>query len=171
MTNDVVKSDRILKQITQGSFTEKVVEVDEETISLLIVQLGEHLFALLGAEAREIMPFSESTWIPGATPVLPGVMNVRGDVAAVIDAKQVLMMPEAGSGAGSFFVLLRHGDGRSGILVDNIVDVAEVSVNENKPPLPSLDVGWQRFAVSQFEYRGRIVTLLKVEELIAAVRG
>ncbi|WP_346355942.1 chemotaxis protein CheW [Azotosporobacter soli] len=170
MTDDVLKSDLILKQIEQSGFAEKVVEVDEETMGLLIVQLGERLFALPGSEAREIMPFSASTWIPGATAILPGVMNIRGDVAAVIDVKKVLTVPEAGSGAGCFFVLLRHGDGRSGLLVDDIVDVIELSVAENMPLLSSLDVGWQRFAASQFDYQGRIVTVLKVEQLIEAVR-
>lgn len=170
-TIEMLKSDAILAQLERERTENQVAAVDGETLSLLIVRIGAELFAVPGSEAKEIMPFGGSTWIPGANPALPGVKNVRGDVVAVIDAKQVLTIAESdGAESERFFVLLRSGDGRSGMIVDSVVDVIELPTAENMPPLSSLDAAWQRFAASQFDYHGKLVTVLQLDALLAAVQ-
>lgn len=172
MVDELLKSDTILSQISSYNLAEKLIEVDEERISLLIFQLGDYLFAFHGSQAREILPFNEITWIPGATTAIPGVMNVRGDVAAVIDLKQVLGIREAGKGVASgFFIMTQVGDGRNGILVDHIVDVVEIPVSENMQLLSTLDEGFKRFALSQFEYNKKVVMVLDATWIIEMVKS
>ena len=148
----------------------QIVEIDEERISLLIFQLGDYLFAFHGGQAREILPFSGVTWIPGATALIPGVVNVRGDVIAVIDLKETLGIHETEKGRpGDFFVMVWEGDGRNGIVVDNIVDVVELPISENMQLLPTLDERFKRFAVSQFEYDHKMVLVLDAAWIIEKV--
>lgn len=172
MVDGLLKSDTILSQISSYNLAEKLIEVDEERISLLIFQLGDYLFAFHGSQAREILPFTEITWIPGATAAIPGVMNVRGDVAAVIDLKQVLGIHETERGVTSgFFIMTQAGDGRNGILVDHIVDVVEIPISENVQLLSTLDEGFKRFALSQFEYNKKIVMVLDATWIIEKIKS
>ena len=172
MVDGLLKSDTILSQMSSYNLAEKLIEVDEERISLLIFQLGEFLFAFHGNQAREILPFTEITWIPGATTAIPGVMNIRGDVAAVIDLRQVMGISETGKGVASgFFIMTQAGDGRNGILVDYIVDVVEIPVSENMQLLSTLDEGFKRFALSQFEYNKKVVMVLDATWIIEKVKS
>lgn len=170
MVDGSLKSDTILSQMSNISFAEQVVEIDEERISLLIFQLGDYLFAFRGSQAREIIPFSGVTWIPGATTVIPGVVNVRGDVVAVIDLKATLGIPETEQGRmGGFFVMVWEGDGRNGIIVDHIIDVVELPVSENVQLLSTVDEKFKRFAVSQFAYEDQMVLVLDAAWIIEKV--
>ncbi|WP_371365278.1 hypothetical protein SRRS_01290 [Sporomusa rhizae] len=171
MSFESLKSDIILKQINDYNFGDKLVTVDEDKISVLVFQLGDLFFAFCGSQAREILPYTKITWIPGANALIPGVINVRGDVAAVLDLKSILDINEPGRGReGGFFVMVREGDGRNGILVDNIVDIIELPESENLPVLPTLDERFKRFAASQFEYRKRMVIVLDAALIIDRTR-
>jgi len=167
MADKPLKSDTILSHIDAHNLAEKIVEIDEPNVSFFIFQLGDYLFAFGGSQAREILPYTGLTWIPGATALIPGVINLRGDVAAVLDLKQMLGMNEAShETTGAFLVMVRPGDGRNGILVDTIVDVVEVPNSEIKQVLSTLDERFKRFASSQFEYRRNLVTVLDAALLI-----
>ena len=167
MEDELLKSDTILSQIGNHGLAEKLVEVDEAKLSFFIFQLDNYLFAFCSSQAREILPFTEITWIPGATASIPGVINVRGDVAAVLDLKQILSMNSTGKETdGAFLVMVRTGDGRNGILVDNLVDVVEVPISENVQLLPTLDERFKHFALSQFEYVSNMVTVLDAARII-----
>ncbi|WP_094604054.1 hypothetical protein SPSIL_044850 [Sporomusa silvacetica DSM 10669] len=167
MADKPLKSDTILSQIDAHNLAEKIVKIDEPNVSFFIFQLGDYLFAFGGSQAREILPYTGLTWIPGATAPIPGVINLRGDVAAVLDLKQMLGMNEASNKTtGAFIVMVRSGDGRNGILVDAIVDVVEIPDSETKQVLSTLDERFKRFALSQFEYRRNLVTVLDASLLI-----
>lgn len=170
MVDGSLKSDTILSQISNINLADKIIEIDEEKISLLIFQLGDYLFAFRGSQAREILPFSGVTWIPGATAFIPGVVNVRGDVIAVIDLKETLGIPETEKGKmDGFFVMVWEGDGRNGMVVDRIVDVVELPISENMQLLPTLDQRFTCFAISQFEYNHKIVLVLDAALIIEKV--
>lgn len=172
MMDGSLKSDTILSQISNLNLTEKIDKIDEERINVLIFELDNYLFAFRGSQAREILPFIGITWIPGATALIPGVINIRGDVVAVLDLRQVLGINETkGEAASGFFVMVREGDGRNGILVDNIVDVVELPVSENVQLLSTLDERFKRFALSQFEYDNKIVIILDAAWIIEKVNS
>lgn len=171
MSSESSRSDSILKQMNDDTFVDKSVAIDVDKISLLVFQLGDLLFAFHGSQVREILPYTEITWIPGANALIPGVINVRGDVAAVLDLKNILDSKESGRGReGGFFVMVREGDGRSGFLVDNIVDVIELPETENLQVLPNLDERSKRFAASQFEYGKKMVLVLDAALIIDRTR-
>lgn len=171
MADKPLKSDTIVSQLDAYSLTEKIVEIDEPTVSFFIFQLGDYLFAFGGSQAREILPYTGLTWIPGATAHIPGVINLRGDVAAVLDLKQMLGINEANYETTGFIVMVRSGDGRNGILVDTIIDVVEIPNSEIKQVLSTLDERFKRFAISQFEYRQHLVTVLDAALLIEKVNS
>ncbi|SDE06616.1 chemotaxis protein CheW [Sporomusa acidovorans] len=172
MTNKPLKSDTILRQMSDQQYEKKEMDVDEGRISFFIFQLAEYLFAFPDSHARQIVPFTQLTWIPGANAFIPGVVNIGGDIAAVLDVKQILGIAKPGQEAtGAYLVMLRSGDERNSILIDNIIDVVEVPASQNKPILPTLNEHIRQFASSQFDYDNQPVTVLDAVMIIEKVNS
>jgi purine-binding chemotaxis protein CheW len=168
MSEELLSSDCILDEIKKCSLAKQTVEVDEEQVKLVIFSLEDHLFAFRGKEVSEIMPADGVTWIPGATELIPGVINLRGDIEAVIDLGRVLGFSSIHKGQGMF--IMTHIEGqRSGMLVDAIIDVLDVPVSAINPPLLNLDMQLSQLVVSQSEYTGKIVNILSVSQIIEQV--
>ena len=65
---------------------------------------------------------------------LAGIMNLRGDVVAVIDLARFLGMPPTVSGDDGRIVVVRHKTLTAGVLVDRMADVRIVPVEHVAPP-------------------------------------
>ena len=80
---------------------------------------------------REILPRLPTTRIPGAPPVVAGLVNVRGTLVTVVEGWRALGQPEPpvdqSAGAGST-VLLEVGASRrlAGFTVDDVMDMLAV---------------------------------------------
>ncbi len=58
-----------------------------------LVMLGGRPFAVDVADAREVVVLDTTTAVPGAPPAVLGVMNLRGHVLPVVEARPLLGLP------------------------------------------------------------------------------
>jgi purine-binding chemotaxis protein CheW len=58
-----------------------------------VVVLGGRRFAVDVADAREVVMLDATTPVPGAPAVVVGVMNLRGNVLPVVEARPLLGLP------------------------------------------------------------------------------
>lgn len=94
-------------------------------------RLGRERYAIELAELAEVLPYRGCIPVPGASPLFRGVINLRGDLRAVIDlGRAIAAGPSADSG---FILLLRR---QMGLLVDEIEDLAEIRPEELSQPVP-----------------------------------
>jgi purine-binding chemotaxis protein CheW len=82
---------------------------------------------------REILPRLPTTRIPGAPPVVAGLVNVRGTLVTVVEGWRALGQPEPpalppGQPQGGSTVLLEVGESRrlAGFTVDEVIDMLAV---------------------------------------------
>lgn len=82
---------------------------------------------------REVLPAKELTLLPGTPAWVVGIMNVRGQVLAVLDVRKILQIP--GSGISDLNkVLIWRGHGRElGVLADAIAGVRRLPLAELQP--------------------------------------
>src|SRR3989475_9449214 len=105
---------------------------DTGVVRLLLFRVGGLVCAAEAERVREIVPWFEPTRIPGAPPVVAGVVNVRGTLVTVVEGGRALRQPEPaadGGGRGSgTTVLLEVGGGKKvlGFTVDEVVDLVSV---------------------------------------------
>ena len=59
--------------------------VEEEKSKYVIFTLHGTLYAFAGLEVKEILPAMEIFAVPGAPKTVPGVVNNRGDIEAVVE--------------------------------------------------------------------------------------
>jgi chemotaxis signal transduction protein len=128
------------------------------------VRLGGEAYALPASDVLEVAPLELPTPIPGASPFVLGVRNVRGRVVPVFALGALTGASGAGpavggaSGPGRLCVAA-HGDRVAGLAVDDVTDVGELpdggDVTEGGVVARSLLVG------------GRLVGVVDVARLFA----
>ncbi|PYO41625.1 MAG: hypothetical protein DMD33_13020 [Gemmatimonadetes bacterium] len=119
---------------------------DARVVRLLVFRVGQLVCAAEADRVREILPRLAPTRIPGAPPVVAGLMNVRGTLVTVVEGWRALRQPpppaEAAGGSG-ITVLLEVDGGKKvlGFTVDEVVDLLSVGGEalERRQALPGID--------------------------------
>jgi len=116
---------------------------DAGVVRLLLFRVGRLTCAAEAETVREILPRLEPTRIPGAPPVVAGLVNVRGTLVTVVEGWRALGQPEPPAGSDGTTVLLEVGGGRKvlGFTVDEVVDLLTVDAGalERRQALPGID--------------------------------
>lgn len=77
-------------------------------------------------KVQEVIRYQEMTRVPQASPVVSGLINLRGQIVTAIDLRQRLDLPRREDGKLPMNVVIRTADGVVSLLVDEIGDVQEV---------------------------------------------
>ncbi|MBF0339844.1 MAG: chemotaxis protein CheW [Magnetococcales bacterium] len=144
----------------------QVVSVDEPTVKVVIFELGGALFAVYGANIREILANARIFFVPGCPASMEGVINVRGDIETVIRLQSLLQLPDAQSERPPVVLLARGCGVNSGIRVDRVLDVLDVTRGTILPAPPTLPVHWNGLALGVMHAEERLVTLLDLEAVL-----
>src|SRR5438093_2844097 len=73
---------------------------DAAGVRLLLFRVGALLCAAEAERVREILPWLAPTRIPGAPPIVAGLVNVRGTLVTVVEGWRGLRQPEPPVAAG-----------------------------------------------------------------------
>ena len=120
---------------TSKAFTRWVTfQLDDETYGIDVMQI------------REVLRSPEISPVPGAPAFVLGIINLRGNVVAIIDTRSRFNLPPREVDDASRILILEAGDYVVGFLVDSVSEVAELR-NENIECAP--DTGSSR-AASRF---------------------
>jgi purine-binding chemotaxis protein CheW len=113
-------------------------EPHEDGFDVIGFSLGSEHYAIEAAHVREVYPAMELTPIPCTPRFVAGVINVRGDILAVIDLKAYFEIPMPEGSESGDVVIVEVGDSLFGILVDSAIGLSFVSFSDLQSPLPSL---------------------------------
>ena len=114
--------------------TEKKTEAPKKVKSLC-VHIGDVGYAIALADVREIVGYHQITPVPGAPHWVRGVVNLRGRIIPVSDARLRFGMDARDLDDRTCIVIL-HVDGRSmGLIVDTVDDVQDLVIAEDSPDL------------------------------------
>lgn len=98
--------------------------------------VGNLLFGIPVQEIQEVIKFQELTPVPLSSPVVRGLLNLRGQIITAIDMRRRLSCPVVASDADTMNVIVDFDEQRVSLLVDSVGDVLEVS-SDSFEPLPS----------------------------------
>jgi purine-binding chemotaxis protein CheW len=123
---------------------------DARVVRLLVFRVGQLVCAAEADRVREILPGLRPTRIPGAPPVVAGLMNVRGTLVTVVEGWRALRQapppdepPAEVGGASGTTVLLEVDGGKRvlGFTVDEVVDLLSVGGEtlDRRQALPGID--------------------------------
>ncbi len=89
-------------------------------------------------KVQEVIRHQSMTRVPLASPVVAGLINLRGQIVTAIDLRKRLGLRDRSDGALPMNVVVRSEDGAVSLLVDEIGDVVEVTEERHEPPPDSL---------------------------------
>ena len=114
------------------------------TTSYLTVRLASEYYALPGTSVREIMRWRTPTPVPGAPPVIPGLINQRGQILTVIDARLLLGLAAAPPGRTTRLIWIQHNAIDAALLVDAVIDLITITSEQLTSPPVNLAGSAQR---------------------------
>jgi len=163
--------DELLLAKQQGN--NKIVDVDELLVKLVIFQLADKYFALLGQSVKEVLGNDiKVNYVPGMPDSVEGVINLRGDIESVLSLNQLLQLPSLDKAQQQeSSILLCAGAGiTTGIRIDSLLEVVDVAESQLKPALESLPENMQPYVSALLTYNDWPIALLNLDLLLQAWR-
>ena len=147
-----------------------VIDVDEPTVKLVIVSLGDRWFAFHGEKIKEVLADCPVYYLPGCPSSLEGVINVRGDIESVIRLHALLGLPEPVAGLPSRILLGQAATMRSGIRVDRVEEVMDVNESAILPPPHTISEDLRPLVLGIVSFRDHLSHLLDLDRLFEDYR-
>lgn len=165
-SNSDSELDRVLAAKQAAS---QIVEVDAPLIQLVIFQLGEGYFAFHGHTVKEVLGTDVPVnFVPGMPDSVEGIINLRGDVESVIRLHPLLQIPPLAieQQTGSRILMCQAADISTGIRIDALHDVTDISETELKPPPDSLPDALKPYVTALLSYKQWTVAVLDLDMLL-----
>lgn len=164
-----LSNDQVLQQIRNIQQVEGAESSNVRT-KLLICQLNGELFGIDSGTISEISRVGLITRVPHTPNYVLGVVNLRGNVTAVIDVRDVLGLERRSISSSGRIVVCQVEGVRVGIIVEAVSEVIEVNNSKIEPPL--LTVGQERslYSTGVIQYNDQIAVLLNIPVIIEKLK-
>lgn len=159
----------ILELVTQRERDERVIEIEEKTVQVVVILLDGSVYAFYGRWIKEIVLVDEISYVPGMPEYILGVINVRGEIESVLDLRSVLGLSRSALKAQSRVILGEAQGFRSGLLVDAVEDVLEIPEERISHSSPILDKGIAEYIIGESRYKEQDMILLDLEKIFDAL--
>jgi purine-binding chemotaxis protein CheW len=109
---------------------------------------------------QEVIRYQPLTVVPLTSPVIAGLMNLRGQIVTAIDLRHRLGLPPRGPQERPINVVVRTADGPVSLLVDEIGDVIEVDDETFERPPETLGHDARALIRGAYKLKGRLLLVL-----------
>ncbi len=110
----------------------------EGRIEVVEFVLSGERYAIENALVREVYPLKDLTPLPCTPAFILGIINLRGQILAVMDLRRFFDLPITGITDLNKVIVLKAGEAQAGILADAVVGMRSVPIDDLQPPLPTM---------------------------------
>lgn len=128
--------------------------------------LGDLYLGIPVTGVQEVIRSQERTRVPLVSPVIHGLINLRGEIVTTVDLRHRLELEPRPPGQEPINVVVRHHDGVVSLLVDEIGDVFEVTNDDFDPLPPTLSGVYRDFVRGIYKLDNRLLLILDTERLL-----
>ncbi len=138
--------------------------------NILLIRLADEIYGLPSAYVREVGRYRAFTPVPGAPPMIPGIISQRGVILPVVNLRLVLGMPTVETTRSTRLVTVVYEEIDMALLVDSVIDLTALPEDAFGQPPAGLDPARARFLRAVAFYEDQTVAILDVREIVAALR-
>jgi purine-binding chemotaxis protein CheW len=113
---------------------------------------------------QEVIRYQEMTRVPLASPVVTGLINLRGQIVTAIDLRRRLALRDRPAEQRPMNVVIRTGDGAVSLLVDEIGDVLEIDPADYEAPPETLTGVARELIRGVYKLKDRLLLVLDAEQ-------
>lgn len=141
--------------------------VDEREGQYLTFVLGRETYGLGILQVREIIGMTDITAVPGTPKFVKGVINLRGRVVPVIDARVKFGMPEAAPTDRTCIIVVDVGEADIGLIVDEVSEVLNITSDQiEDTPSFGADVDTE-FILGMGKAEEKVTILLDISKVLS----
>jgi purine-binding chemotaxis protein CheW len=135
---------------------------------LVVFTLGDEEFGVDIAQVREIVRLVQITYLPKAPSFIEGVVNLRGQVLAVIDLSKRLNIASKPRSEQSRIIVVEVSDNTVGMIVDSVSEVLRLSSDriEEVPDLVETEVP-EHYIRGVGKLKDRLLVLLDLDRVLS----
>lgn len=172
------ESEQILDLAAKRRREKQVVDVEVEKTLIVVFHLyrypssgsepsgpADDLYGLPASAVESIVQIEQVTYVPGTPPWIQGVVNVRGEIESVLDLKAVLGLGRVEITPQTRLLIAQEGDLRSGLLVDQVVDIAAIAPEAIGPSPTPLEGGPGIYLAGETEYADKTLVILDLSQV------
>ena len=128
--------------------------------------LQDQFFGVPVQQVQEVIRYQDMTRVPLVSPVIRGLINLRGQIVMAVDLRRRFGMPDRQEDELPMNVVVRTDDGAVSFLVDEIGDVLEAGdVGFERPP-ETLRGGARDLVKGVYKLGKRLMLVLDTERAI-----
>jgi purine-binding chemotaxis protein CheW len=143
---------------------------DQPSEDYLIVHVGSERYAVPGAAIREVTRWRAPTPVPGAPPVLPGIISQRGVVLPVVDLRQLLGLAATEPDRAARYVIIHYDQADLALMVDAALDICHLTADDLAQPPVGLEPQRARLLSAVAQHAGQPLLVLNLAALLAALQ-
>ncbi len=141
---------------------------DQRAGQYLTFVLAGEIYGLGILQVREIIGMTDITAVPRTPTFVKGVINLRGNVVPVIDARLKFGMPEAETTDRTCIIVVDVGEMDVGFIVDEVSEVLDIPAGQiEDTPSFGADVDTQ-FILGLGKAGEKITVLLDISKVLSA---
>ncbi|MEZ4221950.1 MAG: chemotaxis protein CheW [Polyangiaceae bacterium] len=145
-----------------------IAEASIDTHQLCTFFVDQVSFGVDVTKVQEVIRYQEMTPVPLASPVVSGLINLRGQIVTAIDMRRLLALPPRPDGELPMNVVVRSGESAVSLLVDEIGDVVDVDSSAFERPPETLTSHTKDLVLGVYKLADKLLLLLNTE---LATRG
>lgn len=148
---------------------EKIIELIDVKVKMVVFTLGAFHFALAGRVVKEILNGDEPIYfVPGMPKTLEGVVHLRDDIESVMSLSQLINLPVNQCDSASSSLLLVETDLMKTLLrVDKLIDVVDISESDIKPKPDALPQKIAEVVNEIFMFNDHLVAVMDIHRVLA----
>ena len=122
----------------------------------LLFNIEDTLYGLSLLNVKEIINVTEITSVPGSFDYIKGIINLRGGIIPIIDARLKFGMLEREYDNQTCIIILETDDSNVGLIVDSVSEVVEIEQDQLMPP-PDVGDSEKNFLDDVFQFNNKLV--------------
>lgn len=151
--------------VTKPTTSNKETFTDTNTEKYLVFQIGNETYGVPLLQVQEIRTYTPATRVPNAPEYVLGVINLRGNIIAVIDARTRFGLPPLPDEESTVIVVAQVNDKTFGLRLDSVSDVIDIPLDQVQPTPPIASETTQKFLSGVVQVGERVVILLNLREI------
>ena len=129
-------------------------------------KLDDLYFGVEVLNVQEVFKYQEMTEVPLSSPVVRGLINLRGQIITAIDLRKRLDMDPLPEGRMPMNVVVRTKEGVVSLLVDEIGDVLEVSPDDYEDTPDTVEGLMRELVLGVYKLEGKLLLILDTEKAV-----
>lgn len=140
--------------------------VEEQVFSCIAVRLGTEWYGVPLIFVQEVVRLGPRAFLPSAPSGVTGIMSLRGSICSITDMKLFCGLPASAGDERQRVVIVQLQSLRTGLLVDEVLEMAAIPVSHLELPLPTLGAEQKPFITHVARWRERLIAVLDIEKIL-----